>query len=314
MKTPRIVVVGSVNVDLIVRGARFPARGETVSGGTFLMAGGGKGANQAVAAARLGAHVALVARVGRDMFGDGAVAQLGREGIDCAAVVRDETRATGVAAILVDGAGDNMISVAPGANRALEPDDVERAAAVLTAADVVLVQLEVPPAVVALTCRLAARAGVRVILDPAPAPAGPLDSALYADIALVKPNETEAERLTGIAVHDEASAHAAAARLISAGARHAIVTLGAKGAVWNDGARSGAVAAPAGDAIDTTAAGDAFAGGLASALARGAPLEKAVRYGCMVGALSTTRAGAQPSLPTGQELETFARSRGAELS
>jgi len=306
MKTPRIVVIGSSNTDMVVRTARLPAPGETVTGGQFLLAAGGKGANQAVAAARLGAEVTLVAKVGADMFGDQAIAGYRKEGIFTDFLFRDPQNPTGVALILVDQRGENLISVASGANHALVPEDVQRAAERIRSADVVLLQLEIPLPTVACAAQLAAEAGVPVILDPAPAPAGPLDPSLLGHVAYVKPNETEAERLTGIPVRDEPSARQAAARLLEGGVRHAIITMGAKGALWVERERSGFVPGHRVEAVDSTAAGDAFSGALACALARGLALDEAVRYAGVVGALSVTRLGAQPSLPTEEEVRRFA--------
>ncbi|MBV9126116.1 MAG: ribokinase, partial [Planctomycetes bacterium] len=204
MKSPRIVVVGSVNCDMVIKNRRIPAVGETVTGGQFVMAAGGKGANQAVAAARLGAEVTLVARTGQDLFGDQAIADYRKEGIVTDWIFRDPDLPTGVALILVDDQGENLISVASGANHALSPQDVEKAAGQIRAADVVLLQLEVPMETVEFTARLASEAGVVVVLDPAPAPAASLPASLLQQVTYVKPNETEAERLTGLEVRDEA--------------------------------------------------------------------------------------------------------------
>ncbi len=313
MKTPRIVVVGSSNTDMVVKGDRLPAPGETVVGGAFVMAAGGKGANQAVAAARLGAQVTLVAKVGTDVFGEQAIAGYRKEGIDIDFVFRDPDHHTGVALILVDNKGENLISVASGANHHLGPADVEKAAAAIRAADVVVVQLEIPGDAVACAARLAFEAGVPVILDPAPAPAGPLDGALLRHVTCIKPNETEAERLTGIRVEDEATARRAAEKLRSGGVRDAIITLGAKGAFWLGPAGSGFLASFRVEALDSTAAGDAFSGALACAVAQGRPLEDSVRYASLVGALSVTRLGAQPSLPTDSEVRRFAAGLGIEM-
>ncbi len=303
MNRPRIVVVGSSNTDMVVKSRRLPAPGETVTGGQFLLAAGGKGANQAVAAARLGAEVTFVAKVGSDMFGDQAIAGYQKEGILTDFILRDSREATGVALILVDESGENLISVASGANHALTPADVQGAAERIRAADIVVVQLEIPLDTVEFAARLAAEAGVPVVLDPAPAPDQPLPAALLAHVAYVKPNENEAERLTGVRVVDEFTARQAAEKLLTAGARHAIVTLGAKGALWVSPGASGFVPGHRVQALDTTAAGDAFSGALACSLARGASLEAAVRYASLVGALSVTRLGAQPSLPTEEEVE-----------
>jgi len=310
MKTPRIVVVGSSNTDMVVKSRRLPVPGETVTGGKFVMAAGGKGANQAVAAARLGAAVTLVAKVGTDVFGDQAIAGYQEEGIFADFLLRDPQHHTGVALILVDDQGENLISVASGANHALTPQDVERAAERIRAADVVLLQLEIPMDTVQYAARLAAEAGVPVILDPAPAPDAPLDAALLKHVTYLKPNETEAERLTGLRVEDEASARKAADKLLQSGARHAIITLGAKGALWAGPQQSGFLPGYRVEALDSTAAGDAFSGALACALARGLSLEAAVEYASLVGAFSVTRLGAQPSLPTEEELRQFAESLG----
>jgi ribokinase len=304
MKTPRIVVVGSVNTDMVVKGPRLPAPGETVTGGQFVMAAGGKGANQAVAAARLGAEVTLVAKVGRDVFGDQAIDNFRREKIITDHVLRDCEKATGVALILVDGAGENLISVASGANHALSPRDVGRAAERIRTADVLMLQLEIPMDTVCAAARIAAEAGVPVMLDPAPAL--PLPEDLWQHLTYLTPNETEAEQLTGIAVNDEITARHAAERLLALGARHVIVTLGAKGAVLAGAGQAVLVPTQSVDAVDSTAAGDAFNGGLAWALGCGTPLGQAIQQACLAGALSTTRLGAQPSLPTYDELGRFA--------
>jgi ribokinase len=304
MKRPRIVVVGSSNTDMVVKAERIPVPGETVTGGQFVMAAGGKGANQAVAAARLGAEVTFVAKLGQDMFGDQAIEGYQKEGIVTDLILRDSRNHTGVALIMVDESGENLIAVASGANHALKPEDVERAADRIRAADAVMLQLETPMETVEFTARLAAEAGVPVILDPAPA--APLADALVAQVAYLTPNESEAERLTGIRVEDEASARAAAKKLLDSGARNVVVTLGSKGAVVSTPDQATLVPGYQVDARDSTAAGDAFNGGLAAALARGLALEDAVREANLVGALSVTKMGAQPSLPTEDELRRFA--------
>lgn len=305
MKRPRIVVVGSSNTDMVVKADRIPAPGETVLGGAFVMAAGGKGANQAVAAARLGAEVTFVARLGTDPLGDEAVAGYVREGILTDLVVRDPGRPTGVALIIVDARGENSITVALGANEALAPDDVERAADRIRGADAVVMQLEVPLEAVARAAAIAAAAGVPVILDPAPAPAAGLPAALLRDVTCLKPNESEAERLTGIRVTDVASATRAAADLRARGPRTVIVTLGAAGAVIVDDTGARHVAPHRVVAVDTTAAGDAFTGALATAVGRGGSWDDAVRHAAVAGALAATRMGAQPSLPTAAECEAF---------
>jgi ribokinase len=304
MTTPRIVVVGSVNADMVVKSQRIPRPGETVTGGEFVMAAGGKGANQAVAAARLGAEVTLVAKVGQDMFAQQAIANYKQEGIATDYIVCDPRHATGVALIMVDGHGENLISVASGANHVLTPQEVAQAAERICAADLVMLQLEIPLDVVRYTVQLAAEAAVPVILNPAPAAL--LDDALLQRVTYLTPNESEAAMLTGIHVEDETSARAAAQKLCQCGVKHVIVTLGPRGALVVDAQRATMIPGYTVEAIDTTAAGDAFNGGLACALARGASLAEAVREANMVGALSVTRLGAQPSLPTAAELRRFA--------
>jgi ribokinase len=303
MSAPKIVVVGSVNTDMVIQGARLPKPGETVIGGRFILAAGGKGANQAVAAARLGAEVTLVAKVGRDVFGDQARDNFGREGIHTDCILCDAAQHTGVALILVDARGENMISVAPGANAALMPSELAASAGRIRSADVLMLQLEVPMETVCEAARIAAGAGVPVILDPAPA--APLPDDLLKHTTYLTPNESEAERLTGISVGDEATARRAASLLLAAGPAHVLVTLGAKGVLLASPGGMAMIPSRPVEAIDTTAAGDAFNGGLAWALGGGLPLEAAVRRACLVGALSATKLGAQPSLPTASELIEF---------
>jgi len=303
MKTPKIVVVGSVNTDMVVKSERIPAPGETVTGGEFVMPAGGKGANQAVAAARLGAEVTLVAKVGQDMFGAQSVENFKRDGILTDFIPADADSHTGVALILVDAQGENLISVAPGANAAITPDEVRKAAERIRSADVVLLQLEIPLETVKFTARLASEAGVTVVLDPAPA--APLGAELLGNVTYLTPNESEATRLTGIEVTDEPTARVAAEKLIAAGVDNVIVTMGTQGALVATGDRALMVPSHVVEAVDSTAAGDAFNGGLAFALAQGLALEDAVREAALVGALSVTRMGAQPSLPTANELNQF---------
>ncbi len=296
----RIVVVGSSNTDMVVASRRLPAPGETVLGGTFLMAAGGKGANQAVAAARLGARVSLVARVGADMFGDRAIDGFEREGVGTRFVVRDPDAPSGVALILVDETGENLISVAPGANARLTVADVEAAREEIEAAAIVLLQLEVPLETVRHAARVARAAGALVILDPAPA--RELDAALLADVSILTPNESEAERLTGVPVTGDASAERAAGALRDRGVSTVALTLGSRGCYLLSAEHRARIEAPAVEAIDTTAAGDAFNGALAWQLARGAALPVAVATACRAAAVSVTRRGAQPSMPRADEV------------
>ena len=297
----RIVVVGSSNTDLIVRADRLPAPGETVLGGDLITAPGGKGANQAVAAARVGAEVTFVARVGKDMFGEAALENFRREGIDTRFVIQDATAPSGVALIVVGQNGQNIIAVAPGANRRLTPNDVHAAESAFAGARVVLLQLETPMETVVAAARAGRSAGATVILNPAPAQT--LPNELYSLISIVTPNESEAALLTG-----EATPEAAARILLQRGVKSVIVTLGEAGvlvAASPDDIRR----APGFDVnvVDTTAAGDAFNGGLAAALARGESSESALSYSQAVAAISVTRMGAQPSLPTEAEVRLFVR-------
>ena len=304
MSVPHIVVVGSSNTDMVVKTKRIPGVGETVTGGNFVMAAGGKGANQAVAAARLGAEVTFVAKVGQDMFGDRAIEAYRAEGIITDCIFRDSQNATGVALILVDDRGENLISVASGANHALTVEEVDGTAQRIRAADVVMLQLEIPLDVVQRVAELAADAGVPVILDPAPAPDGPLPSSLLRRVTYLTPNESESRKLTGLAVEDESTARRAAQKLLQQGIRNVVVTLGSKGALVAGDETLFVPAHPV-EALDSTAAGDAFNGGLAAALAQGETIAEAVRQGSLVAAVSVTRMGAQPSLPTREEIAAF---------
>jgi ribokinase len=288
---------------MVVKTPRIPGPGETVIGGDFLMAAGGKGANQAVAAARLGARVTLVARLGTDMFGDQAIAGYQHEGIDTTYIVRDADHPSGIALISVDAQGENSIAVASGANAHLTPLDVDRASQAIGEAHVLLVQLEVPLDAVRRAVTIAHDMGVRVILNPAPAREIP--PPLLAQVSIVTPNEHEARVVVG----EPDQAHAIR-RMLDAGVETVLVTLGAQGVLW--ATRETRILVPAFpvEAIDTTAAGDAFNGGLAYALGRGLSMAEAIRYANAVAAISVTRMGAQPSLPTGAEVAAFLAHRG----
>ena len=302
---PRILVVGSSNTDMIIRLERIPRPGETVLGGEFLTAAGGKGANQAVAAARAGAAVTFVARVGRDDLGDRALAGLRRDRIGVNRVVRDPAAPSGVALIFVGRDGANSIAVAAGANGRLTAGDVERAESAFASASVLLLQLEIPLVAVEAAVALAARAGVRVILNPAPAQR--LPRKLLRQVDILTPNETEAEGLTGIRVHDDASAGRAVKALRQQGVGVVILTLGARGACVATGDTSTIVRGFKVKPVDTVAAGDVFNGALAVALAEGQLLPDAVRFAHAAAAISVTRPGAQPSAPTRAEINRFLR-------
>jgi ribokinase len=296
MSGKKIVVVGSSNTDMVVRLRRLPRPGETLLGGRFSMVAGGKGANQAVAASRAGGQVSFIARVGRDDFGDRALAGLLKEGIDVRAVVRDTAESSGVALILVSADGENSIAVSPGANGRLSTAQVLRSKKAFFGASVVLLQLETPLASVQTAARLARQAGARVILNPAPAK--PLSSALLRNVSILTPNESEAESMTGIRVTTDASAARAARRLHEQGVETVVITLGARGAFISGDLLSERVAGFPVEAIDTTGAGDVFNGALAVALADGLALRHAVQFANAAAARSVTRRGAQASAPS----------------
>jgi ribokinase len=302
-----ILVVGSSNTDMVIRVSKIPKPGETVLGGEFTMAPGGKGANQAVAAARAGGHVTFVARVGDDVFGERALRNLEADGIDTRFVFRVPGEPSGIALINVDGKGENSISVASGANAFLSARDIEKADDAFHAADIVLLQLETPMETVLAAVKKARDRGLPVILNPAPA--RPLDDDLLRLIAVLTPNEHEAEFLTGIPVRDESGAREAAARLRARGVVSVVITLGERGAVASSPEFEGLVPAFKVDPVDTTAAGDVFNGALAVALAEKASMEHALRFASAAAALSVTRPGAQPSAPTRAEIGNFLAAR-----
>ena len=295
-----IVVVGSINTDMVVRVPRLPGAGETVLGSDFRQLAGGKGANQAVAAARAGGMVAMVGCVGGDQRGRDAVEGLRGDGVEVSQIHRLSTAASGVALIVVDAGGQNSIAVAPGANARLTPAIVRQAEPLIAAAEVVLVQLEVPLDAVVETASIAAGHGVRVILDPAPAQ--PLPDALWRHLALITPNVTEAAALTGREIRDQADARAVAGILLERGVESAIVTLGADGVLVATRQTKTMIAGLAVEAVDTTAAGDTFAGALAARLAEGADLLDASRFANAAAAMAVTRMGAQSSVPTRDEI------------
>ncbi len=298
---PKIVVVGSSNTDMMVRTEHLPVRGETVLGEKFIMTAGGKGANQAVAAARLGAEVTFVARLGRDMFGEQALAGYQAEGIKTDYIVRDDEEASGVALIVVDQVAENIIAVASGANGRLSPADVCAAEPAIKEADGVLLQLEIPLDTVRAAIDLARQYGVRTILNPAPARALPAD--VLREVDVLTPNENEAARLVG----DKLDPNTGSLALLSAcGPRTGVVmTCGAAGCeVVSDGKRQHVPGFHV-EAVDTTGAGDCFNGALAVALARGLKLVEAARYANAAAALAVTRFGAQTSMPTDEEVQQF---------
>jgi ribokinase len=305
MAKPKICVVGSLNMDLVVQTPALPAPGQTVLGGPFATFPGGKGANQAVAAARAGGAVSMVGAVGDDSYGAPLRAGLERDGVDMKGVLERAGSASGVALIAVAPDGQNTIIVAPGANGSLSADDIDQAKAVIAGADALLAQLEVPLPAIVRAAEHARAANTLVILNPAPAQPLPTDVLSSADF--VVPNETEAEVLTGIKPVDWESAEEAAKRLVVAGAKSVVITLGSRGALlWHNGEAQRQTAFPV-QAVDATAAGDAFLGAFAVALAQGLPAREAVRWGSAAGALAATVVGAQPSLPHKDVIEALVR-------
>ncbi|AHZ72750.1 MULTISPECIES: ribokinase [Pseudomonas] len=299
----KVVVIGSLNMDLVTRAPRLPRGGETLIGQSFATVSGGKGANQAVAAARLGAQVSMVGCVGSDAYGEELRGALMVEQIDCQAVSTVEG-SSGVALIVVDDNSQNAIVIVAGANGALTPQVIDRFDAVLQAADVIICQLEVPDATVGHALKRGRELGKIVILNPAPA-SRPLPADWYASIDYLIPNESEASALSGLPVDSLASAETAATRLIALGAGKVIITLGAQGSMFANGTGFEHFPAPTVKAVDTTAAGDTFVGGFAAALASGKTEAEAIRFGQVAAALSVTRAGAQPSIPTLSEVQAY---------
>jgi ribokinase len=311
----QIVVIGSVNLDLVCGGKRIPAPGETVSGDRFQTFFGGKGANQAVAAARLGYPVSMVAKVGDDEFGDRLRKGLRTVGVNVSQVQVSKGTSSGVALISVDARGQNSIMVIPGANGKLLPEDIERALPMLRSAGMLLAQLEVPLETVEYVSEIAKREGIPFMLDPAPA--RPLPRKLLSRVSFLTPNETETCALCGIETTSKVSLSTmteCASELKARGATNVILKLGARGAyIHSDGLRK-AVPSFKVPVVDSTAAGDAFNAGLAVALMRKLSLEDAVRYAAAVGAVSVTRAGAQPAMPTAEEVENLLRAHQSKAN
>lgn len=302
----RITVVGSLNIDMVVQAPRTPRPGETIKGHTFHTIPGGKGANQAVAAARQGAAVTLVGSVGNDDFGRMQQAWLRRDGIDLTYLTVDSSHATGIAFITVDDSGQNSIVVIPGANGGVTRAQIDSARETICTADIMVCQLEIPLDAVTRTIELANAHRVPVILNPAPA--YPVDASILQRVTYLIPNEIEAGLLTGIEVHDPDTARKAAAHLQQLGVQTVILTLGGKGVLVAHNDEMHHETALVVDAVDTTAAGDAFVGSFAVALTEGKSVFEAVRFANHVAALSVTKLGAQSSLPTRVEVEQFIKS------
>ncbi|GIK39676.1 MAG: ribokinase [Chloroflexota bacterium] len=299
-----VVVFGSINMDLVVRTPRLPAPAETITGHEFFTAPGGKGANQAVAAARLGVPTQMVGRVGGDAFGQELRQNLLSAGADVSAVFIDPVVSSGVAVIAVDDNAQNNIIIVPGANGRVGQDDLDRLESSLAGAKVLLLQLEVPLEAVVAAARLAHERGLTIVLDPAPAQELPAE--LYTLVDIITPNEVEAGQLVGVSIKNPNDAAGAARMLLSLGVKTVMVKMGALGVLYAQ-AESEPILAPAFEvqAVDTVAAGDAFNGGLAAALVEGKALPEAVRWGAAAGALSATKMGAQPSMPTRAEFDAF---------
>jgi len=302
---PHIVVLGGINIDLVTVTPRFPAAGETVVGSRFLTYGGGKGANQAVAAVRMGARTSLAGRVGDDLFGPQLLEGLMAAGVDTGAVGVEPGASSGIAVINIDSAAQNRIIQIPGANHTCGPTDAERAIRLLPGAAAVLLQLEVAIDVSLQVMRAAAALGVTVIFDPGPP--RPLPDELYRLCSIMTPNETEAQALVGFPVTNVASAERAAQVLLARGAGAVVVKLGARGAYYATAQTAGHVPPFAVTPIDSVAAGDAFNGALAVALAEGIPLPQAVRVAAAAGAIAVTKFGAQDAMPLRSEVEALLR-------
>lgn len=297
---PKVVVIGSANVDLTIRVERLPQLGETVSGGEFYTSFGGKGANQAVAAHKAGAEVRFLAKVGCDQNGEAIIKNLEALGLTSDGILTDESRHSGVALIMVDRMGNNTIAVAPGSNRNLTEEDIHGAESDISWGEVLLIQLEVPMPTVKEALLLAKAHGLRTILNPAPARRLPEEIVALVDI--LTPNEIEAGTLTGDMAEDLNEATRAASKLLESGAGHVIITLGERGACWVQRDRVQAFPPFHVEAVDSTAAGDAFNGALALALAEERPMQEAISFANAAGALTVTKKGAQDSLPTREEI------------
>lgn len=298
-----IVVIGSSNTDMVVKTDHLPVPGETIIGGEFFVYPGGKGANQAVAAARLGGEVTLIASIGDDVFGRQAISLIKGEGIDVSHIISEPGIASGVALITVDRNGENCITVAPGSNATLYPASLQKSLSTIQTAAIVIMQLETPLDTINYVAALCGEQQTRFILNPAPACA--LPDALFPHIDIITPNEKEAEMLTGIRITDTASAAKAAQILRGKGVGIVIITMGKRGALLVTSEYEKAIPSIIVDAVDTTGAGDVFNGALAVGLAEGKELESAVVFACRAAAISVTRLGAQSSAPGRDEVDAY---------
>ena len=297
----KILIIGSSNTDLVVKTSHIPEPGETILGDNFMIAAGGKGANQAVAASRLGGDVAFIACVGNDMFGRQTLENYKKENMDISHIRTDNAAPSGVALISVAADGENCIVVAPGANTALSTADIDAADALFREADYILMQLEIPMPVIEHAAALGKKYGKKVIINPAPA--APLSDKLLKGLYLITPNKTECRQLTGIEVAGDADLDKAAAILMAKGVENVVITLGSKGSYVRTPSGSSVVPTMKVKAADTTGAGDTYNGALLVALSEGQPLEKAVGFASKAAAISVTRMGAQPSIPFRKEMD-----------
>jgi ribokinase len=303
----KVVIIGSYNTDLTIKTGRIPRPGETVIGGAFTEGGGGKGANQAVAAVRAGAKVSFIARVGCDVLGKNGIQRLADEGIDTRYIIYDPEVPTGIAFIVVDERGENSIVVASGANARLSPDDIKAAQDEISSAAVLLVQLESPIETIRKAIEIAHKKGAIVILNPAPVQ--PLEHNLLKEIDIITPNKVEAEMITGIKVTDEESLHAIVKKFFEYGIKNVLITLGSKGIFAGYSNTMELIPAYKVCSIDSTGAGDVFSGSLAAFLSEGMSIEKAVKMANVSASLSVTRLGAQNSAPHRSEIEGFVVAR-----
>ncbi len=300
MAQNKILVIGSANTDMVVQSPHLPKPGETILGGEFLMNPGGKGANQAVAASRLGGDISFIAKIGDDMFGKNYIDILQKEGLNTNSIINDPDKPSGIALINVDKKGENSIVVAPGSNNNLLNADIDRYNALIDEAGIILLQLEIPLETVIYIAEKATAKGKKVILNPAPAQQ--LPEKLLSSLYLITPNESEASLLTGINVHDNESAKQAGIALREKGVNIVIMTMGNKGAYILSEQHNGIVPGLKVDATDTTAAGDVFNGALTVALSEDKNLEEAVNFANKAASISVTRMGAQQSAPFRKEL------------
>jgi ribokinase len=303
MQPGKIIVIGSSNTDMVIQSDRLPNPGETIIGGDFLMNPGGKGANQAVAAARMGGHVTFISKTGNDLFGKQSMDHYNAEGINTEYIFSDPKNHSGIALITVDANGENCIVVASGANASLSPSDIESARAEIESCALVLMQLEIPIETVEYAAEMANQKGIRVILNPAPARA--LSDKLLRGLYILIPNTNEAEILSGIQVTDWESARKAANALSARGVKNVVITLGSLGALIKEGNEYYTVQATKVTAVDTTAAGDTFCGTLCVGLSEGKSIVDSVAIASKASALAVTRMGAQSSIPYRSELSSL---------